>query len=164
MAVYAVYYRSPGHDAAERPGGMVLIKDGLCWPAFLFTVVWALWNRLWWVALGLVAANGAVALIPPATGLDPAGQAVISLGFMVMVGYGAAGLRGWSLERRGYALTDLVSGHGLEEAERNFLIDRPDITRTLLGGEKRDHQAPQPATQSVLGAAPAAARGAETPP
>jgi hypothetical protein len=131
MAVYAVYYRPP---EAERPGDMVLVRDGFCWPAFLFTVFWALWSRLWWAALGLAAANGILAVILQATGLNPAGQASISLGFMAMVGYGAGDLRGWTLERRGYALADLVSGGGLDEAELKFLGGRPDITYALLDG------------------------------
>lgn len=52
MRVYTVHVRTP----AERLDRDIhLVKEGFSWPAFFFSAVWALWVRLWLVAVVLIA-------------------------------------------------------------------------------------------------------------
>ena len=38
----------------SRPGGDIkVVKQGWSWPAFLFNVPWAVWRRMWVLALGV---------------------------------------------------------------------------------------------------------------
>ena len=34
---------------------ILVVKEGFCWPALLFTMLWAIWQRLWLVAAGFLS-------------------------------------------------------------------------------------------------------------
>jgi len=109
----------------------MLVKEGFCWPALLFSVLWALWCRLWWVAVGLlvleVALSGAVALL----GLDPLSEIAISVGFAVVVGFVANDLKRWTLRRQGFAEVAVVFADDRDAAERRFYDHNPELAADL---------------------------------
>ncbi len=45
--IYTVHVRGRGRADDD----VVLVKDGFSWPAFFFSLIWALWHRLWFFAL-----------------------------------------------------------------------------------------------------------------
>ena len=113
MRIYTVHQ--------ETGGDMVLVKEGLCWPALLFTVLWALWHRMWWVALGLAVAAVALEGAAAAIGLDSVSQSALGLGYSVAVGTVAGDLRRRALERRGFHFVGVVCGADREAAELRAL-------------------------------------------
>ena len=42
--IYTAHVRGRGR---EPTSDVVLVKDGFSWPAFFFSLIWALWHRLW---------------------------------------------------------------------------------------------------------------------
>ncbi len=128
MRVYTVHLRRQGLDPDRDT---MLVKEGFSWPALLFSVLWALWCRLWWVALGLlalqVALGGAVALL----GLDPLSEAAISLGFAVIVGLVANDLKRWTLRRQGFVEVAVVIASDRDAAERRFYDHNPQLAAEL---------------------------------
>ena len=128
MRVYTVHLRRQGLDPDRD---IMLVKEGFSWPALLFSVLWALWCRLWWVALGLlalqVALGGAVALL----GLDPLSEAAISLGFAVIVGLVANDLKRWTLRRQGFVEVAVVIAGDRDAAERRFYDHNPQLAAEL---------------------------------
>jgi hypothetical protein len=128
MRVYTVHLRRQGLDPDRD---IMLVKEGFCWPALLFLVLWALWCRLWWVAFGLlvieVALSGAVALL----GLDPLSEAAISVGFAAIVGFVANDLKRWTLRRQGFVEVAVVIADGRDAAERRFYDHNPQLAAEL---------------------------------
>jgi hypothetical protein len=128
MRVYTVHLRRQGLDPDRD---IVLVKEGFSWPALLFSVLWALWYRLWWVALGFfalqVALSGAVALL----GLDPLSEAAISLGLAVIIGFVANDLRRWTLRRQGFIEAAVVVADSRDAAERRFYDHNPQLAAEL---------------------------------
>lgn len=128
MRVYTVHLRRQGLDPDRD---IMLVKEGFCWPALLFSILWALWCRLWWVALGLlvveVALSGAVALL----GLAPLSEVAISLGFAVIVGFGANDLKRWTLRRQGFVEVAVVVADDRDAAERRFYDHNPQLAAEL---------------------------------
>ena len=116
MHSYTVYLRPQGAAADD---GFVLVKDGFCWPAFFLSVLWALWHRLWWVALLMAVASTGVDVSTADLGLI--GQVAVGLGLAAAFGTVAAGLQGWTLERNGYVSASVVTGSNLADAERRYL-------------------------------------------
>jgi len=117
MRIYTV------HELAGRPldaDGIVFVKEGFCWPAFFFGVLWALAQRLWLVVLGsfalLLAINGVLQYF----GLGPGEAFVCSTAFQLLLGFEANDLRRWTLARKGYTTIGIASGRTLEEAEQHF--------------------------------------------
>jgi len=120
MRIYTVHYR----PAADGPD-LVLVKEGFCWPAFFLSVLWALWHRLWVVALWLLAVSAVVGAVGAVADLNPVADSVLSLGAAAGVGCVANDLRRWTLRRRGYSDEGVVLGGGEETALRRFLARAP---------------------------------------
>lgn len=118
MKIYSVHV-SP--TAADRDGDAELVKEGFCWPAFLFTVLWALWHRAWWVAAALLVVSIAIGLGAEAIGFGPAGQVAVNLGFLALVGFHGGDFRRWSLGRRRYVDQGVVAGDDADAALHRYL-------------------------------------------
>jgi hypothetical protein len=114
LRIYTVHLRRPVRDQDKD---VVLVKEGFSWPAFLFSGLWALWNRLWLVALGLC--------------LDPLSEIAISIGFALLVGFVANDLRRWTLAGRGYFEADVVAAPDALAAELRFYEHRPTVLADL---------------------------------
>ena len=116
MRVYTVY-RPPGPTAGDEP---ILIREGFSWPAFLFTGLWALWHRLWLVALALFAAQAALGLALVFAGLGDATRIAAGLGIAFLIGCGAQDWRRAGLARRGAAFEGLVAANDADAALRRW--------------------------------------------
>jgi len=104
--------RTPGIEDAA------FVKDGFCWPALFFAVIWLIYRRMWLVLLGyLVVAVGiawlAVSLAEPA-------QTGIACLFAIWFALEANNLRRWTLEGTGWRTIGVSEGSDLLDAERNF--------------------------------------------
>ncbi len=111
MTNYAVYAKPDDQLNA------IFVAENFSWPAFVFTTFWALWNRMWIVAVVLLA------LLALSSALPIALQLVFSTGLSFLLGFHGSDLLGWSLARRGYAEIGIASGSNLEAAELNFYSD-----------------------------------------
>ena len=120
MRLYSVYLRDHGRDP-ERD--MIFVKYGFSLPAFLFTFLWALWVRAWWVALGLFAVVVLSGLALNRLGVGENLEAILTLALAVGIGYVGNDIRRWSLEQAGFSEVAVVAAKNLTEAERRFLED-----------------------------------------
>jgi hypothetical protein len=116
VTVYTVHVRGRGRADED----VVLVKDGFSWPAFFFTVVWALWHRLWLFALIVFASGTAIGLVSEFFALDPLTDAAIGLAWSVLVGFEANDARRRALTRRDYDPEDVVLAPTLALAEYRF--------------------------------------------
>lgn len=111
MKVYTVHLRREGLDPDRD---LVVVKEGFCWPAFLFTGLWALWHRLWLAAITIIALSAACSMIAKWLGADSLVQGTLGLAVSVLIGFAANDLRRRRLERQGFvdaALLHFVRGH-----------------------------------------------------
>lgn len=134
MSVFTVYQHPGG-----APDRAVFVKDGFTGFAMVFTVLWALWHRMWIVAAVLLALFAAVALAVGFLGLDPGLAAVIELGISLLFGFEAQNLRALSLQRAGYREAGLVGAENLDVAELKYVMD----ARTT-------HASPVPAVSTTM--------------
>jgi len=128
MRLYTVHHRRHGPDADSN---LVLIKEGFCWPAFLFLPLWALWHRLWVVAVVLLGADLAVGGAALLLHLDALSRAAVALGFTVIVGFVANDVRRRALERRQFTFAAVVAGADRAAAERRLLEENPELVAEL---------------------------------
>ena len=59
--IYPAHGRGRGRDDED----VVLIKDGFSWPAFFFSLIWALWHRLWSRYIGATSDHEVLEVAPP---------------------------------------------------------------------------------------------------
>lgn len=122
MRLYTVHIPA-GASAGDglAPGiEPVLIKEGFCWPAAFFTVFWALWHRLWLLALLLFLASATIELGLAALGADGVLRVAVNLGFAVFVGGSANDWRRYWLARAGHRLSDVVAAGNRDDAFRRW--------------------------------------------
>lgn len=128
MKVFTVHTRRGGLDPDR---GVVMIKEGFSWPAFFFSLVWALWCRLWLVALGIFLVELGLNGLLTAIGADPPTQAAVSIGLAAALGLVGNDLKRWTLTRRGYVESGVVAAVDGDAAESRFFDSRPDIAAEL---------------------------------
>ncbi|MBC8012972.1 MAG: DUF2628 domain-containing protein [Methyloceanibacter sp.] len=121
MTVYSVYEPSTqAPDLVERADRLAFVKEGFSWPALFVPLLWLIYYRMWIEFILFLLVYVALQL---AFGATPQGQTLAgwaSLAVAVLFAFEASDLRTLSLERRGYRLAGVASGHGRTEAERSF--------------------------------------------
>jgi hypothetical protein len=132
MTTYSIYAKPNDAKAAEA----IFLPDSFSWGAFVFTWVWALWNRMWIVAALVLL----VMFIASALSTVP--QFLLALGVNIIMGLYGNDLLGWSLTRRGLSEIALSNGGSLEEAELRFYADGVDAPALT---------SPMPVNHDVLG-------------
>lgn len=118
MAIYTVL-EHPAGDAEK----VLLVKDGFVVGAFVFTVFWALWNRMWIVAAALFAFLVGLGFIGQ-MGVPSAVVGLLDLGFGLIFGFEARRLQVYSLEKAGYSTVGVVEASQLEAAEIAYFLAR----------------------------------------
>lgn len=122
MEVYTVHVK-PGADGAhnhERQAGAVFVPERFSFWAFLFQPFWALYHRLWLVAIGIVLALILLGTIAERLHLSDGQALVLQVLFAIFVGAEAQNMRRWTLGRRGYEIRGVVAGEDLDQAERRY--------------------------------------------
>lgn len=124
MAVFRVF-EHPTND----PDRTVFVREGFSGRAFVFSVLWALWHRMWAVAALLLAIFGSIMLVSQYSVLSELFVSLLNLAAGLIFGFEAQALRAASLSRAGYREAALVAASGVEEAEIKYLHDirRPEI-------------------------------------
>ena len=128
MKVYSVHLRRHGLDPDRD---IVLVAEAFSWAAFVLSLVWAMWHRMWWVALGLLVISLSINGVGWLLGMDEVSAFVVSFGIAVLTGLLANDLRRWTLERAGFNDCGVVSGDNPDEALARFLEGAPEIAREI---------------------------------
>ena len=121
MSIYTVH-EPPlrAADASPDPERLVFVRDGFYFWAFLLTVPWMLWYRLWLVLLIYVVVAVGLDFALYYAGVPSAAVALVELLISVLVGIEAGTLRRFTLARRGWNNIGIVSGDDVDDAERRF--------------------------------------------
>jgi len=117
--VYTVHTNS---WSAAPDGDAVLIREGFCWPAFLFGPLWALWHGMWRTAIVLLLLSVSVSGSAMAAGLTDGAELTLSLGLQAAMGLWANDWRRHVLARRDVLERGTVSARRLREAERRYIM------------------------------------------
>ncbi len=112
--------RGPWSDSDLAGQETVFVKDGFAWGAFVFTLIWALWHRLWLAALVILVGSLAVGVVSDGLNMPPGFDAAIGLAWAALIGFEGNDWRRRALERRGFVEVAVVSGISLADAERRF--------------------------------------------
>jgi hypothetical protein len=122
MRIYTIHLpRRPWRSISVAVAGARAVKDGFSWPAFFFSFLWALTQRLWAPAAVLLAAELAVGAATEV--LDPITAFSLSLGAMLIVGWIGNDLKRRDLARQGFGERGVVLAATGEDAVRRYFAD-----------------------------------------
>ena len=129
MRVYTVHLR---HRGLNPDNDIVLVSEGFCWGACVLSLMWALWHRMWWVALGLAIASVVVNVMIYMLGMDETTGYFLNAGIAILIGLVANDIRRWSLARLGFVDSGVALGDNQDDALARFLDDAPALTKEIV--------------------------------
>jgi hypothetical protein len=154
MIVYTVHEPpDPPADRLDRAESLVFVRDGFSLVAMLFAPLWMALNGLWLVLAAYVAAVAALTVPFIALDADAHWMAMALLGLHLVIGYEAASLRRWTLDRGGYSFVASVAGRSAADCERRFfeawLPGEPPLDHSRLTAQAAtmSHAAPLRSSQ-----------------
>ena len=127
MKIYLVHISSKRNELKQLP---IILRDGFSFPAFLFTAVWAVWHKLWTLAVIIISIWIAGGGFLYYFGADDFVYLFVFSGFALMLGYLANEFLSKALCRNGFQLVGLVAAENLEFAFRRWAT----ITALKKGG------------------------------
>ena len=117
MKIYLVHISSKRNELKQLP---IILRDGFSFPAFLFTAVWAVWHKLWTLAVIIVSIWIAGGGFLYYFGADDGVYLFVFSGFALMLGCIANDLLSKALCRHGVQLVGLVAAKNSESAFRRW--------------------------------------------
>jgi hypothetical protein len=102
------------------PERFVFVRDGFYFWAFLLAPLWLIVRRLWLALLGYVVVNGAIGVALYVAGAPGWARFLVAFAVALLVGFEAATLWRWTLDRRGWKMLGFAVGDNLESAEQRF--------------------------------------------
>jgi hypothetical protein len=118
LKIYTVH-RPP--FSAGRHAEPLLLREGFNFAAAIFGPFWALANRLWWTAFGLLVAGLALQTLLAWVDPGPAVALAVALGYAAIVGYMANDWRRMAIERDGWDFDGVVAAPGADAALRRLV-------------------------------------------
>jgi len=117
VRLYTVHIPAGGPVPGEEP---LLVKEGLCWSALFFSFLWALWHRMWLVAVLLALISTVIEVALSLVGANIAARGALNLGFALFVASSANDWRRAWLARRGFRLSEIVASDNEDAAGRRW--------------------------------------------
>ena len=130
MKIYTVHVRRHGLDPDRD---FVLVPEGFSFWAFAFTVIWALYHRLWLAAIILAGLHALTGLAIIEFGGNDAIALIVDVSVAALFGIVGNDFRRRKLDRAGFVLEGVASGRSVEDAGRRFLDDNPSLAATMAG-------------------------------
>ena len=100
---------------------IVAVKEGFCWPAFLFSLVWATFYRLWLFAFSLMGLCSVTIFTFYQQGADPSFNLIVCFGIFALFGYHANDFRRFKLRRAGYLERGIILAPTVDAAVQRYL-------------------------------------------
>ena len=118
LRIYTVHLKPDEKDEIDR---LRFVSEGFNFYAFIFTIFWALYNRMWRFAGILLLLNASLALLLWEFGeLGPPTQNICQIGLQLWVGFVGNDFLREKLKRDGFITYALVSGENELRAEQRF--------------------------------------------
>jgi len=108
----------------------VLVCEGFSFGALIFGPLWLAAHRSW-----IPAGVSFVATILILLTTHPPASTILILGIAFFLGFSGRDLVRWSVARRGYLETDIVSGRDEEEARARLFAGRPELLERSMVAE-----------------------------
>jgi hypothetical protein len=115
---------------AHRPPDLsrdraIFVKEGFSWPAFFFSLIWLLYQRLWLASAVYLLAAAAISAAAGAADLPDGPITALFLALSLILGFEANDIKRRALFRRGYSEEGPLLGDNLLHAETRYFGPRP---------------------------------------
>ena len=131
MSVFTVLQPEGESSEIKSADRTIFLKDGFCWPAFVFGPFWLAYRRVW-IGLGVwFVLIVALALVARFAGIDPRSVSWGSFAVGLLLALEGNVWRERALIRRSFRVVDLVAARNRDEAERIFFHRSEDASASI---------------------------------
>ena len=117
LKLYTVHTKQGSDHTLEKP---IFLREGFNIFAFLFTFLWAIYQRLWKFALVILLANVAIVMAMRFGLLGQVSGGLVGFGLQIIVGFHANDFLRARLQKKGFIFQDITSGDSLLRAEQRY--------------------------------------------
>ena len=100
---------------------IVAVKEGFCWPAFLFSLVWATFHQLWLFAFSLVGFCSVTFIALYQLGANPNFNLIVCFSIFTLFGHLANDFRRFKLRKAGYLERGIIMAPTVGAAVQRYL-------------------------------------------
>ena len=100
---------------------IVAVKEGFCWSAFLFSLVWATFHQLWLFAFSLMGLCSVTFFTLYQQGAELSFNLIVCFGNFILFGYLANDFRRFKLRRAGYLERGIILAPTVDAAVQRYL-------------------------------------------
>jgi hypothetical protein len=115
--IYTVHAKR-GYQAEENLP--LFVREGFNLWAFLFTLLWAFYHRLWLVSALMLGFNAIVMMLEQREIITSISATVLLLAMQVITGFHGNDWLRSKLKKRGFITTGIVTGDSLIRAEQRY--------------------------------------------
>jgi len=118
------------YTAHEKPhASPILVREGFSFGALFFGPIWLAIQGAWLPAGAVLVLSILFLLVHAPASL------ILILGLSVLVGFSGRDLVRWSISRRGYLESNVVTGRNDDDAHARLLEARPDLVERSMVAE-----------------------------
>jgi hypothetical protein len=105
----------------------VLVREGFSFGALFFGPIWLAFHRAWLPAAGAVLLAILIRVLT-----HPPASVILIVGLAVLTAVSGRDLVRWSIARRGFLESGVVTGRDEDEAQTRLLTARPDLVERSM--------------------------------
>lgn len=124
MKIFEVYIKTDKRGIIKD---IELLKIGFSWGAFIFSIFWLLYYRVWQLCFVLLPVVLSINWLEIRGFISNEHSFVFGLGLQLLIGFSATEWLGGSLTKRGYRFAGVVTGNDVMLAERRFFDHHPHV-------------------------------------
>jgi len=109
------------YASEANPEKFEMVKEGFSFNAFIFGMLWCVYNKLWLPAISLLAFNIILGVIIEDGAISEISGGVAQIASLVVIGITASQFMATSLHNRGYNLTDAIIARNADEAKLKYI-------------------------------------------
>lgn len=116
MNIYSVYI-----NTNKENSNVLIVKQGFSFVAFIFNSLWALYHRMWAIALLTFSVNMLIISWKEENAFGLAAF-IANIAVPFIFGFFATEIREYYARKKGYALDDIICAASEEEAELKYMM------------------------------------------
>ncbi len=117
LKLYTVHVKASGSNTLESP---VFVREGFSMYAFIFTILWALYNRCYYFSALVLAVNIAIVLAVELHVMSDAAATITQIAVQFLIGAHANDVLRDRLRRNGYIVQDIAAADSLLRAQQRY--------------------------------------------
>ena len=117
MKIFTIYLQPERQLVSQKP---VFLKEGFNGAAFIVPLLWALYYRLWFIAILLIAWQGALMVTLKSGLITQPSMIALELGLHLLVAYSANDWLRKHLSKKGYIFSDVAIAENRLRAQQRY--------------------------------------------